>query len=276
IDAAGLEGEPHVAVGGSPATVYAYLGGTLSSYFVADIMAGNVTPADTLEIGGGAHSQVLARDTLYTSLPERLDAVKVNGVRFGDRSEMAWNVEGREGGRNARMRLSYDGGYIYGAVAATVPAEQWASRLNDVHIADLATGEAKRFELAPGIVGRFAISEPFALFFNIHPDGDVAYLLDVKPGSATFQQIVARIPLEALSDGPKAGESASGANARAGTITPDGRWALVSHGGDGRISIIDTATKTVTGVIETPTPLGGGGYLASWTPGAPLTDTLGR
>ncbi|GMU39955.1 MAG: hypothetical protein AMXMBFR23_08210 [Chloroflexota bacterium] len=276
IDAAGLNGEPHVALGGSPATVYAYIGGTLSSYFVADVMAGNTTPANTLEIGGGAHSQVLARGTLYTSLPERLDAVKVNGVRFGERSEIPWNVDDREGGRNGRMRLSYDGGYIYGAVAASVPAEEWANRVNDVHIADLATGEAKRFELAPGIVGRFSLSQPYALFYNIHPDGDAAYLLDVKPGSATFQEIVARIPLEALTDGPKAGESASGKNARGGTITPDGRWAFVSHGGDGRISIIDTATKAVVGSIETPTALRGGGYLASWTPGTPLMDAFGR
>jgi hypothetical protein len=38
----------------------------------------------------------------------------------------------------------------------------------------------------------------------------------------------------------------------------------------------DTASLTIVGQIETPTPLNGGGYLLVVQPGQPLTDRVGR
>ena len=94
--------------------------------------------------------------------------------------------------------------------------------------------------------------------------------------SATFQQLVAVVPLLPLRHGPVAGEPTTGTEMRTGTITPDGRWAFVSHGGDGVISVIHTAAPRVTALLRLPTPLQGGGYLVAVQPGAPVLDTHAR
>ncbi|MEX2374783.1 MAG: hypothetical protein WD942_04245 [Dehalococcoidia bacterium] len=272
-------GETHVALGGTPLSAFVWAAGTLYAYPVEAIMAGTATdPTATFETGPGAHSQVLSLedDILWTSLPDELLGVRIEGNTFGETLTIPWNVDGREGGRVGRMRLSYDGRHIYGALAASVPAEGWVNRENDVHVADLGGLLAKRMPLHLGITGRAAIAEPYAFFYSIHPEGDEAILVDTDDSSATFQQIVARIPLTPLASGPVVGESASGTNLRGGTITPDGRWAFVSNGGEGTISVISTAERAVISTITLPTPLAGGGLLVAWNPGAPLVDLLGR
>jgi DNA-binding beta-propeller fold protein YncE len=98
----------------------------------------------------------------------------------------------------------------------------------------------------------------------------------VSPSSPTFQQVVARIPLEKLTNGPVAGQPVTGKETRSVGITPDGQWAFVSHGGDGRVSVIDTAAKRVARTLELPTPMKGGGYLAAVQLGARLVDPSAR
>lgn len=272
-------GETHVALGGTPLSAFVWAAGVLYSYPVDAIMSGTASePVATLETGPGAHSQVLDshEGVLWTSLPDELLGVRIVGNAFGETLSIPWNVGGREGGRVGRMRLSSDGHYIYGTLAASVPAEGWVERENDIHVADLQGLTAKRMPLHRGISGRAGLSESYAFFYSVHPDGDEAILFDVDDSSATFQQIVARIPLPSLASGPVPGESASGRNVRGGSITPDGRWAFVSHGGEGKISVIDTAERVITSEVTPPTPLAGGGYLIAWQPGAPLVDLLGR
>jgi hypothetical protein len=271
-------GETHIALGGEPLSAFVWAAGVLYSYPVADIFAGATEPVAVLETGPGAHSQVFdaSRGVLFTSLPGELHGVRIEGNAFGETLSIPWNVDGREGGRVGRMRLSYDGRYMYGSLAAAVPAEGWTDRVNDIHVADLQAGAAKRMELARGIVGRSGLSERYTFFYSIHPDGDEAILFDVREGSPTFQQVAARISLEPLANGPVPGESASGKNLRGGSITPDGRWAFVSHGGEGRISVIDTEQRQVTASLSVPTALAGGGFLVAWQPGTPLVDLLGR
>jgi hypothetical protein len=84
--------------------------------------------------------------------------------------------------------------------------------------------------------------------------------------------------LEPLTRAPEPGESPFGAGqeSRRATISPDGRWGFISHGGDGRISVIDTSDRRVARTLTVPTPLEKGGYLVAVQPGMPLADTIGR
>jgi len=140
----------------------------------------------------------------------------------------------------------------------------------------LTTGSAKRIPLTTGIVPKFQLSRRYAMFANITADQDQAILLDVDAASTTFQTVVGRIPLPRLLNGPRAGESTAGKEARSSAITPDGKWAFVSHGGEGKVSVIDTATRALVGTIELDSPLSGGGYLFALQPGTAPVDTCTR
>ena len=82
--------------------------------------------------------------------------------------------------------------------------------------------------------------------------------------------------LAPLSNGPVADQPPTGREARFVAVTPDGRYAFATHGGDGKISVIDTATLSVTKVLELPTALRGGGYITAVQPGAPIVDLIAR
>lgn len=272
--------ELHPLLGGNPLTLYASVTGELYAYPLADVLVNRATgPASTARIGAGTHGPVIAHGLGKVALTTRagLEVVDIAGPKLGPHRVLPWDASGRSGGQNFRPRLAYDGRRVYGAVYPPLPAERWAERQNDVHVADLKDGTVRRIALAAGIVPRFAISEVYALFFHVHPAGDAAYLLDVRPESETFQRIVARIPLPPLEASPPvAGESPAGRGSRSGAITPDGRWAFVSHGGDGRVSVIDTSVRRIVRVLTVPTPLRGGGYMVAWQPGIRLVDTVGR
>jgi hypothetical protein len=173
--------------------------------------------------------------------------------------------------------LANDGKRIYSYLrifgSDTTPWEGWE---NDAYIGNLETGEATRIPLGPGLVYRQALSDPFALYFTQHPDGDAAHLLDTNPKSPTFHQLVAHIPLDSLSNPPLPGDDPFAAESRRVAITPDGRWGFISHGGDGVISVIDTQSKQVVRKLEVPTPLTAGGYLVAVQPEMKLGDTIGR
>ncbi|MDQ7859431.1 MAG: hypothetical protein QN174_00655 [Armatimonadota bacterium] len=272
--------ELHPMLGGHPLTLYVSVTGELHAYPLADVLADRAaTPAATARIGTGTHGPVIAHGLRKLALTTHngLEVVDIAGPMLGRHRVLPWDASGRSGGRNTRPRLAHDGRRVYGAVWPSLPAERWAERQNDIHVADLEDGTVRRLALAAGIVPRVAISEPYALFFNVHPAGDAAYVLDVRPGSETFQRIVARIPLPALvASPPIPGESPAGRGSRSGAITPDGRWAFVSQGGDGKVAVIDTAARRVVRVLSVPTPLRGGGYMVALQPGMRLVDTVGR
>ena len=67
-----------------------------------------------------------------------------------------------------------------------------------------------------------------------------------------------------------------GQQLRLPALTPDGQWGFVTHGGDGLISVINTAQAEVVQELEVPTPLGGGGYLTAVQKKMKLSDTIGR
>jgi hypothetical protein len=277
-----------VTAGGDAPVVLTHLAEAVEAYSLESLLDSDVTldslingelqPSSTIPVGEGGHGAAFSHHLglgAFSTLAG-LEVVSLTGTTLSDHHILPWDADGRSGGRNARPRLSYDGNYIYGPLAAIVEPEEWAERQNDIHIANLKQGRVKRIELAKGIVGRWGISEPYALFFNIHPDGDYAHLMDVDPDSTTFQEIVARIKLDPLTNPLVPGSPTTEAESRFAAITPDGDWAFVSHGGDGIVSVIDTQKQQVIKKLEIPTSLKGGGYLVAVQPGARLVDTAGR
>ncbi len=146
----------------------------------------------------------------------------------------------------------------------------------DLHWVDLAAETVKRTPLARGAVGRGGVSPTLAVYASIYPDGDHANLVDVDPASPGFRGVVARIPLQKLANGPVAGQPTAGKEWRYSAVAPDGRLAFVTHGGEGKISVIDARAKAVVRVLETPTPLRGGGYIVGVAPSGGSADFLAR
>jgi DNA-binding beta-propeller fold protein YncE len=275
--------EVHVYLAGNPLHLFVTTGEEVRAYRVADVLTGTLgAPVSTLAIRPNSHGPAIAHgiQRLYSATADGLAVLDLVGAHLQGPRLVPWDVDGVTAGQNFRPRLSFDNSAIYGAVIGTsAPAldpSQWAAQQNYIHAVDLRTETARLLPLAPGVVGRFSRSRPYALFWNIHPDGDHAYLLDIDPSSPTFQQMVMSVPLTPLSHGPVAGEPTTGKEARTGTITPDGRWAFVSHGGDGVISVIATAARRVTTMLSLPTPLSGGGYLVAVQLGMPLLDMHAR
>jgi YVTN family beta-propeller protein len=86
---------------------------------------------------------------------------------------------------------------------------------------------------------------------------------------------VGAVELEKLTGGPVGGEPAAGRESRFVAVTPDGRYAFVTHGGDGKITVVDTRTLSV-GQVVVPTALRGGGYATAVQSGQRVVDQKAR
>jgi len=184
------------------------------------------------------------------------------------------------GGRAYYARLSHDGNFLYTYLRDSGPDFDWAWKdwVSDAFIVDVKAETAKRLEIGKGLVYRLADSAKFAIFVQYHPDGDFAHFLDTDAKSATFQTFVGKVPLETMTKAPTGADAdpwSSEAFRLAGMV-PSGRWAFVTHGGDGKVSMIDTRTMKVEKQLTLPTPLNYGGYLLGVEAGATLNDTVGR
>jgi len=278
-----LDEELHPFIAGEPAHFFAGVGGEIQAFPLADVLAGTAgAPVATLAINTGSHGPVVSHSSgrLYVSsrAGTGFDGVNFGVVPFTGIDVIPWDVGGRTMDRSWRPRLSWDGGYIYGNIDQTTPAgpENWAVRNVDFYAANLQTGIASRALLTSGMVSKYHLSRPYAFFANVSGDGDFGILVDTDASSPTFQQVVARIPLTSLANGPRKGVSSDGTEKRISAITPDGHWAFVSHGGEGKVSVINTDTKAVVGTINTPSSLKGGGYLIAVQPGNKPVDTCMR
>jgi YVTN family beta-propeller protein len=287
-NSAGAYEEVHVYLAGNPLNLFVTAGEEVRAYGVKDLFqsggASHITnagaPASTLKIPTNSHGPAITHGTqrLYSATADGLAVVDITAAQLSGPRIVKWAGNGITTSQNVRPRPSFDSGFVYGAVIANPApdANGWADSRNFIHAVDLRTETGRMIPLALGVIGRFSLSTPYALFWNIHPFGDNAYLLDIDPSSSTFQQIVAVVPLAKLSNGPVTGQPVAGAEARTGTITADGRWAFVSHGGDGIISVINTATRRVSRTVNVPTPLSAGGYIVAVQPGTPLIDMHAR
>lgn len=274
--------ELHTFIAGQPLHLFASVGAEIRAYPLAAVLANGSPSAVSIAVNPGSHGPVVAHQfgRLYISAAAGtgLDGVSFEESPFARAQLIPWDVGTRSTGRNSRPRLSWDGRYVYGAITRAEPAgaENWAEREVDFHAADLQTQTASRVLLTTGIVPKFQLSNRYALLANLTDEGDFAILVDVDASGQGFHDVVARIPLAALSNGPVAGQATTGKESRSSGITPDGKWAFVTHGGDSKISVIDTSTRAVSATITTPTALAGGGYLFAVKPGTAPVDTCTR
>nr|MDQ3397800.1 hypothetical protein [Deinococcota bacterium] len=183
-------GDPGLAVAGNPAVIYhRHPEGRLEAYRVESILAGNAEPLDTTEIGPAGHGEAVSHglNRVYVATDDGVDSVDVTADGLGDQRTLPYDASGREGGRAYFVRVTDN--YLYSYLRVMDSQETpWQDWQNDIYIIDLSTEEVSRSDLGPGLVFRFAISEPYALFFNIHPNGDFAHLLDIDPASTTFHE----------------------------------------------------------------------------------------
>jgi DNA-binding beta-propeller fold protein YncE len=286
VDTGTADAELNLAVGGDGAPmIYLHLAERVDAFRVSDLMAadaringildGRIKPAATLPVGRGGHSNSWSAP-LRRWTGSTLRGFETAGPMLDGAKVISWEANDRGGGRNARQRLTADGLHVFGPLNATVPPPRWAEADVDLHWVDLRTLEARRVPLAKGAVGRAGVSARLAVYASIHPDGDHAHLVDVDPASGTFRQVTGRVALPKLANGPVAGSPTAGREGRHSAITPDGRFAFVSQGGEGKVHVIDTASKAILRTVDTPTPLQGGGYLLGVQPGQGTADLSAR
>ena len=275
-------GEPGVLVGDG--VILHRDGGPIGRLesFAVDGFSAESAPANFIDIGAYGHGEAFIDGHAYVATDDGVDVVHVDGTDLSYEALIPWNVSDREGGRAYYMRTAPNGGYLWSYLrivdeSAVDAWENWQDWQNDLYVVDLAATEATRLELGPGLVYRMALTDKLALLVRLHPDGDVAHFIDADPASETFLTEIAAVTLPPTGDAPEAGvEPWDAAGQRIPALSADSRWAFVTSGGDGAVVVIDVEAQAVTGMIEAPTHLDGGGYLLVVEPGAPLVDRVGR
>ena len=210
---------------------------------------------------------------LFLLTDDGIDAVywENNELEYGQ--TLAWPSS-----RGYFARLIGDGSYLFTYTSdRTAPETAWDTWKNNVVLYDVATGEPIVTPLPDGYTFRYSLGEQVAVFYVIGADGDVLITIDVDPQSDTFGDIVTTTPLPAMTAGAQLGEAFYEVGAyRATAILPDDSRAYITRGGDGIVEIIDPLHGEVLTSVEHTTPLAGGGTLAVFGPGVPVSDTIGR
>lgn len=276
-------GEPGVALGGSPLHLYHRNNdpAQVESYLMSDLWNGTISSVDTASIGASPHGEVIAhsRNKFAVATDTGIDIVELTGTgSFGTVSTVSYDVSGRSGGRAFYARLSGDGRYLYSYLRDSGPmGSTWKDWISDAYILDLESNSAVRMEVGGGLVYRLGACERFAVYTQYHPDGDYAHVLDADSSSPTFQTMVAKIPLTTMTATPGPDDSIWGSDAfRITDVSPACDYAYVTHGGDGKVSIIDLDSKSVVSELTVPTSLAGGGYVVGVSANTSLVDTIGR
>lgn len=278
--------DPGVAIGGTPPVVYHrfinedFTAGRLEAFPLANLLAGDFTPTGQVSLETPPHGEVISHKLkrFCSAIVEGFACTDIVGDSLLPGGLLPYDTAERSGGQAFFARLADDQRFLYSYLRDSTTGDTWPEAQNDAYIADLQSNQVTRLPLGPGWLFRFALSKRFALYNIVHPDGNAAHLLDTNPRSAAFLQVVATIPLDppSIPLDPNIPAFQQGHAARRTAITPDGRWGFVSHGGEGVISVIDTAAEQVTRKLEIPTSLEGGGYLVAVQPRMKLGDTIGR
>ena len=275
-------GEPGVALIGNPPSVI-HRNDTPPRFELHDreaLRAGSVTPRAVAPIGDGPHGEVIAhtRGLVASATATGVSVASVGAQGFGPVTTIPYDVDGITGGRAFYARLSGDGRYLYSYLRDDAGGTaKWSAFRNDLYVVDLETKTAKRMPVGNGLVYRLGVCPRLAAFTQYAPGGDFLYVLDADASSPTLHDVIARVPLAPMSKAPGPDGDVWDSDAfRITALSSDCAHAFVTHGGDGKISVIDTKSATVTRVLDVPTPLAHGGYLVSMRAGAALIDTIGR
>ena len=281
-DAGGTTPETQVYLAGQPLQLVYTTAGKFHAMSLADVLAGR-TPevTSTAPAGQHTHGPVVARNgaAVFSTTAEGFFGASITGTALRSPRSVAYSTSpSRVIPSNSRPRLAADERTVWGAVAQNtgLSAADWADTRNDVSIIDTVTFNSRLVRLPDGQNSRLAMSAPYAAVATVNPEGDTLTLLDAERDSRTYRRIVGTVAISASSGGPVAGQPTTGTQPHFVALDPAGRRAYVTNGGDGKITVIDTASRRVIKVIDTPTPLTGGGYLVVVKPGAPLHDLVGR
>ncbi|MGH3872592.1 MAG: hypothetical protein ACRDSR_13975 [Pseudonocardiaceae bacterium] len=204
---------------------------------------------------------------------------------LSNRTTVPWNAEGLTLAKGNRVRVMADGKHVMTPLNVDLTpgiATDWKDVRLDAHVTDLVTKTPRRVNVGTGATSRgFPVSQTYAVEPIIRPKvaggKDQLKIIDVRPGSPTYLQIVRTVDLEQMTKGPEDGIAPAYPTyeRRFAAITPDGRYAFVTRGGDGKIDMVDTATGAVT-TVNAPTSLTGGGHITAFQVGRTPWDLSGR
>jgi YVTN family beta-propeller protein len=280
-------GEPGVLLGGEPLQLFHRNDNPaqLEAYPVSDLLRGRFTYTERVAIGEAGHGEAIAHalGRMYLATDDGLEVVGFEGDALEHLTTVPWDASGRTGGRAFYLRLGVEGRTVITYMANRQPGTPWGEWQNDAYLLRTDTLEATRVALGQGMVWRLGLGGSYAVFFNVtpegHPEGDQAYLLNTDPESQDFGTLIAKLALPPLQHRPSPDAppwEQAGVEDRRATLTPDGRYAYVSNGGEGKISVIDTQARAISETIEVKTALRGGGYLFAVQADMPFTETLAK
>jgi len=271
--------EVQVTFGGRPSQVVVAAGGLFQTFPLAEVLAGR-TPAATSSaaLGAGNHGPLVSRagDRHFSTTADGVDGAALPGSRLTGATRVPYSTT-RDVVANYRPRWAADDRTVWGSASEStgLAPEQWADTRNVVHVLDTAAARSTLTRLPDGLAGRLALSSRYAAVTTLSPEGDVTTLVDADPRSATYRRVVGTVALRPLPRGPVAGRPPAGTQSRATAITADGSYAVVTSGGEGRITLIDTARRAVVREVIAPTTLSGA-HLSVVQRGAPVTDLAAR
>ncbi|MBZ5763265.1 hypothetical protein LAV84_27415 [Rhizobium sp. VS19-DR104.2] len=285
VDTTKQEPELGVLVGGSPAQVILNRSINLEAYPFDQLLKGVVTqlpastfpPESSLSVGvghGGSFSSV--SQTLSVSTTKGMVICALTAAGLSLQKTVSWDVAGKAGGQNYRQRMTADQQTVFGPTVSVVIPADWATASVDILWIDIRTATEKRTPLSKGLISRGGVSSTLAAYATIEPEGDFLKLINVESQSPGFRSIVGNIPLQSLTKRPRSGSTPVAGEGRYAAITPDGKWAFATLGGDGLISVINTTTKALEKTIRTPTSLIGGGYIVAISEDQALFEYAGR
>jgi len=295
--------------GGKPLTLFAGVGGgEMRHYPVARLLAGNATPTGSSPMGPNSHGGFSSPKTNKVGIttgpqPPRLGSgttaipnpanlgMDVFDIRcsavcaLSSPFTVPWNANRLTLSKGNRVRMLVPGTEVLTPLNVDLTpgiATDWQNVRLDAHFTNLENNRAFRTTVGTGASSRgFPVSATFAVEPVIRPRAagasDELKIIDLRPSSPGYRKAVRTIKLEQMSKGPVAGVAPTFPDyeRRFAAITPNGRYAFVSRGGDGIVDMVTMATGKVT-EVKVPTSLSGGGHIDAFQIGARPWDLSGR
>ena len=299
--------------GGEPLTLFAGAGGgEMRAYSVARLLRGDTTPTSTTAMGPNSHGGFSSPETgkigittgpqpptlgigpAATPNPDNLgmDVFEITCAHrackqptLANPFTVPWNGDGLTLSKGNRVRMMATGEHVLTPLNVDLTPgipEDWQDVRLDAHVTDLKTHTARRINVGNGATSRgFPVSRTFAaepVIRPLAPKGkDSLKIIDVRPHSSTYLQVVRSVDLTQMTHGPVAGIAPTFPTyeRRFTAITPNGRYAFVSRGGDAKVDMVDTSNGKVT-EVSVPSSLSGGGHIDAFQIGFTPFDLSGR
>lgn len=268
---------------GDPLHVHVAVGGQIKSYRLDALLAGDLTPLGVVEVELGSHggaTDAKGGRIFYTTAPGTgFEVLDVQGGAAEYLTQIPWDIDGLSGGRNARPRVTADGGHIFGLMTPELDdPTRWAETTVSNHVTNMRDLTARRIEIGTGNFGyRWSLSDRYALWAGYDAEGGTVYLLDADASSGTFGAVIATMPVATPTNAAVPGEDFADSDTYATAITSDSRYGFVSVNGDGVVKVFDLEQRIEVAEIAIELPLRGyDGYLTVIETGVTPVDIWGR